>query len=490
MSQKIIVVGAGIAGLTAAIYAKRSGFDVTLIEQHSIVGGMCTGWKRSGYLFEGAMHWLTGSSPKTEAHQIWRDIGALGDDVSVSLHEPFCSVEQDGEIIHLYRDIDKTAEHLLAVSPADAPQIRQLVKDVKKLSKMQMPVFDIKGVKAQDPKPMSLGFLLRMLPAMPAANRLSKISCKAYVERFSHSGIRRLLRVVPDEYKASALLFTLATLHMGDGGFPVGGSLPFVERMAKTFTDLGGTLLLNTQVQKINIEDGRVRGVKLADAVLEADAVIVTQETIAALDQLFDQRLQDPWLNTLRENTKSTVCTFVSVGVRAHMPGPTIPAWELDTPITYAGVTVDELGFHHYTGAAYAPEGGTALTTALMGDTYDFWKQAKEEGRYKAEKDALAAQIKHALHQKYPQTVENIEVIDIATPLSYERYTGAFHGSWMSTIGPADSMRPNYPGTVQEVHGLYFAGHRLLPPGGLPSAAASGRTAAQLVCRQFDVMFC
>jgi phytoene dehydrogenase-like protein len=44
-----MVIGAGIAGLTAGIYAARSGFDVTIIEQHSIVGGMCTSWKRKGY---------------------------------------------------------------------------------------------------------------------------------------------------------------------------------------------------------------------------------------------------------------------------------------------------------------------------------------------------------------------------------------------------------------------------------------------------------
>jgi phytoene dehydrogenase-like protein len=46
MSKKVIVVGAGIAGLTSAVYLRRSGFDVTLVEQHSIVGGMCTSWKR------------------------------------------------------------------------------------------------------------------------------------------------------------------------------------------------------------------------------------------------------------------------------------------------------------------------------------------------------------------------------------------------------------------------------------------------------------
>jgi len=46
MIKKVIIIGAGITGLTAAVYAQRSGFDVTLIEQHSIVGGMCTSWKR------------------------------------------------------------------------------------------------------------------------------------------------------------------------------------------------------------------------------------------------------------------------------------------------------------------------------------------------------------------------------------------------------------------------------------------------------------
>ena len=64
MGKKVIVIGGGIAGLTAGIYARRCGFDVTVLESHSIAGGNCTSWKRGGYLFEGGMHWLTGSSPK------------------------------------------------------------------------------------------------------------------------------------------------------------------------------------------------------------------------------------------------------------------------------------------------------------------------------------------------------------------------------------------------------------------------------------------
>ena len=485
--KKVVVIGAGIAGLTAAIYAQRSGFDVTLIEQHNIVGGMCTSWRRRGYLFEGAIHWMTGSSPKTEAYQLWKDTGALSDSIPVFLHDPFRSVDYDGQVIHLYRDIDKTARHLQEVSPTDRQRLQQLVKDVKKLCKMQMPVFDIKGVKSETPTRMSLGSLFNMLPALPTMGRLGKLSCKDYAEQFEHPGIQRLLRIVPDEYMASSLAFTLATLHAGDGGYPEGGSLAMVGRMEKTFTDLGGTLLLKTKVLRVTIENGAAKGVTLESGLLEADAVIVTQETIAALDSLFDRPLKDAWLDELCKTTKPAACTFVSVGVRAELPA--LAEWKLNEPISYAGRTITELGFNSYAGyEGYAPPGCTALTTALLGDTYEFWKQAQDLGCYEKEKQALANQISQALCQKYPQALENIEVIDIATPLTYERYTGAHHGSWMSITEPGDKMK-QYPGFVEGVSGLYFAGHRLMSPGGLPVALASGRQAAQLVCRQFDTVF-
>jgi phytoene dehydrogenase-like protein len=311
LSKKVIVIGAGIAGLTAAVYAQRSGFDVTLIEQHSIVGGMCTSWKRKGYLFEGAMHWLTGSGPKTQVYQIWKDTGALSENMPILHSDPFFSVDCDGQIINLYRDIDKTARLLNEISPVDKPLLRKLVKDVKTTAKMQMPVFDIKGVKTKNPKRMTLGFLHNMLHALPVMRRLGKLNCKEFAMRFKHPGIQRLFSFVPDDYTASSLIFTLATLHSGDGGYPDGGSLAMVHRMSKMFTDIGGKLLLNTQVQKVNTSRGMVTGVSLLSGTLDADAVIVTQETIAALDCLFDTPPQDAWINELRKNLNPAVCTFI-----------------------------------------------------------------------------------------------------------------------------------------------------------------------------------
>ena len=486
--KKVIVIGAGISGLSAAIYAQKSGFDVTLCEQHSIAGGMCTSWRRKGYLFEGAVHWLTGSSPKTECYQLWKETGALNDSVKVLLSDPFYAVEWEGKPVNLYRDIEKTVKHLISLSPNDTRRLRRLAKDVKTFSCMQMPVYDIKGVKAQNPKRMGFSTLFKMLPALPKTGRLSKISCKDYAQQFEHPAIQKLLCLIGEEFSAVSLIATLATLDIGDGGYPEGGSLAMVDRMRKTFEDLGGKLLLSTRVKKVNIENGAATGVTLENETLAADAVIVTQETIAALDQLFNKPLQDEWLADIRKNTKPAVCTFISVGIRAEIAQTPIPLWKLGEPITCAGITMPEISFYNYAGYGYAPEGCSTLTTIISGDTYDFWKKAKEEGRYEEEKRKLSDQISRVICEKYPQAKGNIDVIDIATPLTYERYTGAYHGSWMSVMGAGDKMKI-YPGFVKDVSGLYFAGHRLMIPGGLPVAVDTGRKAAQMVCRQFDVVF-
>lgn len=360
MSKKVIVIGAGIAGMSAAIYAQRSGFDVTLMEQHSMVGGMCTSWKRKGYLFEGAVHWLAGSGSNfKEYHELWKETGALNEDVPIFYHDPIRSIEWNGQLIHLYRDIDKTAEHLLKIAPEDEPLIRQLVKDVKTVSKMPMPVFDIKGVKTQNPKHIELHSLFKMLPVLLLMwGRMGKLTCLEYAQQYTHPGLRQLFLFLADEYAAYSLIITLGTKAC-DGGYPEGGSLAMVHRMSKTFTDLGGKLLLNTKVQKVSIQDGMATGVILENGTLHADAVIVTQETIAAMNKLFDTPPQDVWLKKLHRTVKPALCTFVGVGVRVKLPGYLLPEWSLDTPITFAGQSIKKLNFQNYSSyGGYAPLGG------------------------------------------------------------------------------------------------------------------------------------
>ena len=78
MPKKVIVIGAGIAGLSAAFYSRRKGFEVTVYEQGNCPGGVSTSWIRRGFTFDGGIHWLVGSSPRFQPfHKRWVETGAL-----------------------------------------------------------------------------------------------------------------------------------------------------------------------------------------------------------------------------------------------------------------------------------------------------------------------------------------------------------------------------------------------------------------------------
>lgn len=221
-----------------------------------------------------------------------------------------------------------------------------------------------------------------------------------------------------------------------------------------------------------------------------ADAVIVTADTRSAVDSLFDVPLSAPWLQTLRADIQPVLCSFVCIGVREDLSDlPAEFVFPLKKPVWHAGEEIKTLCFRNYARYKdYAPEGCTALTTAFMGDSYDYWKSAFEDGSYAEKKALLGEASVSALIERVPRAAGKIDVVDVATPLTYERYLKSWRGSWMSLTGPGSKMR-TFPGYVENVSNLFFAGQRQMLPGGLPSALYSGRCAAQMVCRALDEVF-
>ncbi|KPU44327.1 phytoene desaturase (lycopene-forming) [Oxobacter pfennigii] len=489
--KKVIIIGAGIAGLTAGVYARQSGFDVTIYEAHSIPGGASTSWKRKGYLFEGGMHWLTGSSPKTALHKLWREIGALDDSTAVYNRDPFFVFEHEGKAAFLYRDIDKLQAHLTELSPEDKKEIIRLCRDLKKFMKIDMPITDIKGVKVKEKSAIPVSVLISMLPAFFRMSFYSNQTAKEYAMRYKSPLLQGLFRsVVGDDNTAIAMVFTMSTLANGDGGYPAGGSLAMAGRIAKRFETLGGVIKYNSKVEKVIIKKGVATGIVFNGEEFSADAVVITQDTLAAIDTLFDKPLKETWADKMRTETKPMLNTFICLGIKEDLAGiHESIAFTSDTPFTCAGEEIKEVGINNYAGyEGYAPNGCTAVTSAVVGDSYEWWKERKINGTYEAEKQRLSESFIDVLAKKYPQTAGKVEVWDVATPLTYERYLHSYKGSWMSIMSKGEKMQ-SYPSKPESISNLYFAGHRLMIPGGLPIAAETGRKAVQYLCKDTDMMF-
>ncbi len=77
MDKSLIIIGAGVAGLSTGCYAQMNEYHSQIFEMHDKPGGVCTSWRRNGYTFDGCIEWLMSSSPGNPFYQIWQELGAL-----------------------------------------------------------------------------------------------------------------------------------------------------------------------------------------------------------------------------------------------------------------------------------------------------------------------------------------------------------------------------------------------------------------------------
>ena len=106
--EKVIVIGGGIAGLTAGIYALKAGYEAEIFEKNPVVGGECMGWSRKGYHIDNSIHWLTGTDPKTGLWETWKTVGAIDENTEYADTSKFYSSRTGGREVTLWNDLDKT----------------------------------------------------------------------------------------------------------------------------------------------------------------------------------------------------------------------------------------------------------------------------------------------------------------------------------------------------------------------------------------------
>jgi phytoene dehydrogenase-like protein len=471
MTKKVIIVGGGVSGLTAGIYAQRSGFETLILEKCTTPGGVCTCWKRGGYLFEGGVHWLNGSGPNQAFRKVWQEVGALKDNNPVYFKDPVYVLRGGKANLAIYRDSKRTLEELCAYSPEDSRVLRRIFRDVRRFRHFQSPVAGL----------TSIWDYIRMFPAICTAPRLWWQSIGHYLSRIKNEDVRTLLEaVVAPVNNAMTFAYTLSGFFTGDSGYPSGGSLRMALNMADTYREAGGEIRYNTVVERVT-----EKGVFVEGKLLEADAVIVTIDARTAIDKLFEKPLQDGWAQKMRKHLTTCQTVFIGVGVEAdlnHYPKSMV----FKVPFRDGGVDLSFFIVSNYAKDHYAPEGCTMITALLPGYSYDWWKAAKEDGTYDQKKKAAAERFIGILEKLIPESKGKVVITDVATPLTYQRYCDTYEGSYMSEW-PHLSFVTNAPNRYRK--GLYFAGQRTAYSGGLLPAVVSGRLAARHLCKDFGYIF-
>ena len=485
-TKKIVIIGGGIAGLCSAVYARKCGYEVEVLEMGQNFGGLATSWRRGDYTFETCLHWLLGSNPNSSMYSRWQEVFDIGKLKFVDPQEYARLETERGEELILYTNVDRMEEELLKRAPQDAAEIRRFASAVRKLAKLPMP----------DPAEPLLT-MLQTLFALPLLRQLSQVSIREYGQRFTHPLLRSFFgRGDNSELSAIALLFSLAWMSSRNAGYAIGGSQAIIRLIVDNLRSLGGRLRLGAKVEKIAVENNTAVGVQLAGGeTIPADWVISAADGHATIYGLLGGKYADKATNRIYETLKPFPSYVqVSLGVARDLSHqPAFVTRLLDAPIIVDPATqLSQVAFRFFHfDPTFAPPGKTAVTCFMPTRNFEYWSglEQRDPTQYHTEKQRLAEAVIQILEAKLPGIRQAVEVADVSTPATIIRYTGNWKGSmegWLLT--PQTGFRPlrnNLPGLRR----FLMVGQWVMPGGGLPSGLMTARSAIRSVCKEDGVQF-
>lgn len=489
-SQKIVIIGGGIAGLCTAVYAQKCGYQTEILEMHDTPGGLATSWCRGDYRFETCLHWLLGSNPDGEWFSRWLEVFDI-DKLKFVYPEEFVRLETEhGECLSVYSNIDRLETEMLDRAPQDADQIRHFISATRSFCKFKLP----------DPATGWFGNWLTMLhdlPYLPLLRELSSLCVREYAERFTDSLLRGFLgNGDTAQMSVLPLIFSLAWMSQRDAGYPIGGSQAVIRLIVEKLASLGGHLRLGAKVERILVEGNTAVGVQLAGGErVNADWIISAADGHSTIYDLLGGKYTSKLTEKIYEEFEPFPSYLqVSLGVArnlSHEPGFLIRL--LDSPLQLdPGTQLDQVSFRifHFD-PTFAPFGKTAVTCFLPTRNFEYWVHLQQHDpiAYQADKHRVAEAVITIFERIVAKVRPAIEVIDISTPATVIRYTGNWKGSMEGWLLTPDTGLHQLPHILPGLHRFLMVGQWIMPGGGLPSGLVTARKAIQVICESDRVPF-
>ena len=491
-NKSVIIIGGGFAGLSAGIYARMNGYKATIFEMHDQPGGLCTAWKRKGYTIDGCIHWLVGSSPLSSMHRNWLEVGLIQGREILNAEEYMQFETTSGKTLVLYSDVDRLEKHLLEFSPGDREHILEFTGGIRLCRVFDRPSKEVPLMKRVM---AALKLFKTFIFQGPEMKKWMNTTAADFADRFRDPDLRELIREMWfPEFSLLFMFFTFAWLDKKNAGYPVGGSLPMSEALEKRFLGLGGQINYKKKVEKILVENDRATGVRLTDGSEHyAERVISAADGYSTIFKMLDGKYADKNIKAIYEKWHPfPPLLFIGLGVKRTFEEEPVTvsglSFPLKEPVMIGGTLRNRLPVHIYNqDPTLAPPGKTTLVV-MLDTSYEYWKDlSKDRKTYLAQKEEESMKVITLLEQRFPGIAADVEMVDVATPMTFERYTGNWKGSfegWLIT--PENSSTVMKP-MCQQLPGLknfYMCGQWVEPGGGLPTGVISARRLFKTICRE------
>jgi phytoene dehydrogenase-like protein len=323
--------------------------------------------------------------------------------------------------------------------------------------------------------------------------KYNEISLREFAARFQSPVLRTAFENFwsPD-MSMTFFLLQYSFAQKGMAGYPLGGSGKFIEKLLNRYLDLKGKLMYHQKITEILIENDKATGLKTNEG-----QVYIADYTVSACDghTVLFQMLQGKYVDEKTRTAYQTLQTFPSLlyfsaGINRTFPevepsiiGLNIP---FETPVQIGKYTHPRASFQIYNFDPTVAPPGRTLVTAMLETDYEYWQDLYDLGLeiYQAEKEKIAQAILQNLEKQLGNILDKVDFVDTATPVTYKNWTGNHHGSYEGWLPTPAASKVKFPSHFHGLANFYMAGHWVVPGGGMPPAAYSGRDAIQLICQQ------
>ncbi len=492
----VIIIGAGIAGLTAAALLSRSGLKVVLLEKHSRPGGYFMGFKRKGFTFDSSIQWLNGFNADGFVGRIFEYIGSdypkciISDRIRRYKGESFDYI--------LTSNPYELRDRLIKEFPAETDGIKRFFEDCRKIGIHFGKLNGCLRAHQTMPETERMIFGIKMLGWAVPVWKYLRISAEKGLGRYFKDN--EIKKIFCSEEKFMSIVMPIGWVFVNDLLFPPeGGAESFVKWLCGKIHNSSSQIFLNHSVKEVLVKNKMASGVSLSDG-----RVINSKYVIAACDieNLYERMLPegsvpDKLIRRQREADlySSSVTVFIGLACDESALG-------LRGELIY--LTVDDIPRKDHSGGdpynntlviqspsardkSLAPEGKSTLTIhcSVRIDYGDFWKTDKNRERGKAYRefkqkyaDILIERVEKGLGINIKK---HIEALEIATPITYWRYTGNRNGSTMGASPTDKNIKNRLAHYKTPVKNLFLGGHWAEYGGGMPMAVKAASNASLMI---------
>ena len=511
-SYDIVVIGAGISGLTSSALFGKMGLSTCVLEMDPRPGGYMAGFERKGYKFDSAIHWLNDCGPNGFVSKIFK---IIGDDIPEALQQNHIRRFVGKDVNYLVTNQpDLLKEQWVKEFPEDKKGIVKFFRDAKRLSKsfdkhinlsrsmdtMNWLEKSIHGLKMLD-------FAIPFIPHIRFSG--DKGVQKGLSKYFKSQKLKNVFASEPD---LLSCLIPIAWAYSNNFQKPpIGGSRAYPEWLTYASQKMGIDISFSSKVNKVLVEHNTVKGVSFVknnqQYTINCKYVVATCD----LETLFEKMLPEgliPQQKLEKLKHAELYSSAFSISLGLNCSAEELGLGEENIYLSDAKLTRDELslGNPHTTGLhivapsvrdkTLTPQNKGTLTIFMPAwiENFDYWKCEKDkEGNYirgeaykKLKQDVADILIERVQNKLIPQLKDHIELIDIATPITHFRYTGNKNGTMMGQRPGQKNMQNKVASYTTPVNNLLSSGHWGDLGGGVPIAVKSALNTSLMILKKED----